>query len=134
MKTTQTQPARRFRLTFDTVTEESAQHGDTARRGFLPRSGQVPDRSNQRKRPALFTLKEAVEILREHGDSFEADSSPCAVARWVTATPPASVWQTTGESSQISLHLPRELSPASARRVTVALARELRIYGVKLPA
>ena len=129
---TNTQPARRFALTFSTVTEESATHGDFSRSGFLPRSGQVSDRSNQRKRPALFTLKEAVEILREHGDSFEADSCPCTVARWITATPPASVWQETGKSSQISLHLPRELSDASARRVTVVLARELRAYGVKL--
>lgn len=126
------QPARRFRLTFNTVTEESATHGDYARNGFLPRSGQIPDRSNQRKRPALFTLKEAVDILREHGDVFEADSCPCTVARWITATPPASVWQTTGEASQISMHLPREISEASARRVTVAVARELRVYGVKL--
>ena len=130
MKTNQ--PARRFRLTFDTVTEWSAANGSTARNGFLPRSGQVPDRSNQRKRPALFTLKEAVDILREHGDVFEADSCPCTVARWITATPPASVWQTTGEASQISMHLPREISEASARRVTVAVARELRVYGVKL--
>jgi len=131
MKLTNT-PARRFHLTFSTVTEESATHGDFARSGFLPRSGQVPDRSNQRKRPALFTLKEAVEILREHGDVFEADSCPCTVARWITATPPASAWQMTGESSQISLHFPRDISEASARRLTVALARELRVCGVKL--
>lgn len=125
-------PARRFALTFDTVTEDSARNGSTARNGYLPRSGQIPDRSNQRKRPALFTLKEAVEILREHGDVFEADSSPCTVARWITATPPASAWQMTGESSQISLHFPRDISEASARRLTVALARELCVYGVKL--
>ena len=128
---TNTSPAR-FHLTFDTVTEASAAHGDSARRGFLPKSGQVPARSNQPKNPAKFTLKRAVEILREHGDRFEADSCPCEVARWVTATPPDSVFQETGEVSQISLHLPRELSPASARRVTLALARELRVYGVKL--
>ena len=128
----QANPRPRFAITFDTVTEDSATHGESARRGFLPASGEIPDRSNQRKRPALFTLKQAVEILRNHGDRFEADSAPCTVARWVTATPPDAVWQETGEVTQLSLHLPGDLSPASARRVTVALARELRVYGVKL--
>lgn len=135
-----TRPLRSFRITFDTVTLESAAHGDSAHRGFLPRSGTIPARSYSPKNPHRFTLREGVEILRAHGGHFEADSSPCDVARWVTAYPDASnSWNPTAETDRhdgttLSLHLPRELSDASARRVSRVLARELRVYGMQRPA
>jgi hypothetical protein len=130
--TTQNRQTQRFRITFDTLTEESAVNGDSARCGFITNpSGEIPAENEAGQPPALFTLREAVEILRGHGDRFEADSSPCEVARWVTAYPPDSVWRETGENTSLSLHIPENISTASARRVTRALARELRVYGVK---
>jgi hypothetical protein len=124
-------PTPRFTITYDIITEASAVHGDSAYNGFMTRGGNTPRRRNYiPAKPAKWTLREAVETLRDHGDHFEADSCPATVCRWVTAYPSDSQWRETGESVTLSLHLPRGISNASARRVSRVLARELNVYGL----
>lgn len=128
---TQYKPAARFTVTYDITTEESACHGDFAYNGYVTRGGNTPRRRNYiPAKPATWTLREAVEMLRDHGDHFEADSCPATVCRWVTAYPADSQYRETGESVTLSLHLPRGISGASARRVSRVLARELNVYGL----
>ena len=129
-----TGPARRFNITYSIVTEESADYGDHAYHGFMTKNNGTPRVSGGGyipKNPARFTLREGIEIIRSHSDHIEADSCPCTVARWVTGYPPDDTYRETGESVTLSLHLPRELSAASARRVSRLLAKELEVYGIK---
>jgi hypothetical protein len=114
----------RFKVTYETVTEESASNGDSAHRGFLPRSGNVPmDRDNMPKNPARFTLAQVLDMFQPAGSGpCEADSCPCTVPRWINC-------QTTQDwerpNVRLAVHL-EEISDASARRV----ARLLRCYGL----
>ncbi len=107
----------RFRVTYEIVTGGC----DAAHRGYLPRSGQVPAyRDNMPKRPALFTLKQVVDLLQPGGSSpCEADSAPCRVPRWVTCqvTPDHNHF---GPCVTLSVHLD-DVSDASARRVAKLL-------------
>lgn len=113
-------------MTYDIVTEASAAAGDTAYRGFLPRTGTAPlNRDNFPRNPSLFTLRQAYDIMFEGvgGSSpIEADSYPCAVPRWFTRQQTED-WERPYVS--VSLHLPDEISDASKRRVA-------RAFGVKL--
>lgn len=118
----------RFRITYDTVTEASAEHGETAHNGFLPRSGNVPlNRNNMPDKPALFTLKQAVDLLQTGGSSpIEADSCPVSLAsppRWFNCQITQD-WER--PSVRLSLHL-GEVSPSSAMRI----ARLFRCYGLR---
>lgn len=117
---------KRFRMTYDIVTEASAESGSTAHHGFLPRSGVAPlYRDNFPANPALFTLRQAYDIMFEGAGGsgpIEADSYPCAVPRWFTRQQTED-WARPCVS--ISLHLPDEISDASKRRVA-------RAFGVKL--
>lgn len=114
-----------FRITYETVNFWSVRIGDAAYRGFLPRSGNVPlYRNHMPKNPALFSLRQALEMMQPGGSApIEADSSPCNVPRWLTC-------QISGDSddpiSSLSLHLENSgVSDASARRIA-------RLFGVKL--
>lgn len=118
-----------FHLTFSVVTEESAQHGDHARHGFVTRNLTIPDRTYLPKRPAEFRLREAIEFLLDRSSEgpVEADSShlsPQSPPRWFTY---GGGWNEDNESIQISLHLPRDISGHSAMRI----ARLLHCYGIK---
>ena len=120
---------RRFVLTFDVVTPESAEFGDTARAGFVPRTGSIPARSHHPKNPARFTLRDAVGILtrRESAGPVEADSCPVSLAcppRWFNYGGSVDL---DGEATRVSLHLPRGTTPATAMRV----ARLLGCYGIR---
>jgi hypothetical protein len=114
----------RFKMTYEVVTGESARRGDFAHHGYLPRSGEAPlYRTHMPKRPALFTLRQVIDLLVFRGSGpCEADSCPVNVPRWVTCQ------ITTNESDRcvsLSVHLD-DVSPASARRV----ARLLNCYGL----
>ena len=127
-------PARRFNLTYSIITRESATYGDHAYHGYVTKNGGTPRVGGGGyipKNPARFTLREGVEMIRFHADHIEADSCPCSVVRWITGYPPSSDYQRSGESVTLSLHLPRELSPASARRVSLVLKQELDVYGIR---
>jgi len=119
-----------FRLTFEVVTDKSAECGDAARRGFVPRTLNIPSRTYMPKRPAQFRLREAVSFLkdRESAGPVEADSCPLSLSRpprWFTYG--GSLDWHTGEHVSVSMHLPRTISAHSAMRI----ARLLNCYGVR---
>lgn len=123
--------SKRFKLTFEVVTEESASFGDTQRRGFVPRTLNIPSRTYMPKNPALFGLRQAVEFLkdRESHGPVEADSRPLSIQcppRWFTYG--GSLDWHTGECVSISLHLPDSITRHSAMRI----ARLVGCYGVRL--
>ena len=122
--------AKRFKLTFEVVTDKSAERGDAARRGFVPRTLNIPSRSFMPKNPALFGLREAVEFLkgRESAGPVEADSCPLSLQcppRWFTYG--GSLDWHTGEYLSVSMHLPRTISAHSAMRI----ARLVGCFGVR---
>ena len=112
----------RFRITYETVTDDSAINGDFAHHGFLPRTKNVPlHRNNFPTRPHLFTLREAADLLQPGGSaSIEPDSSP-GTPRWLTCQTTAD-WERPCVS--LSLHL-GNVSAASARRIA-------RLFGVRV--
>ncbi len=121
----------RFCLTFEVVTEASAEHGDAARHGYLPRSGDIPARSYFPKNPHRFTLREAVDLLARHSSGhapIEADSCPVTSPRWLTARGESDSYPGMPDALGVSLHL-GEISPASAYRI----ARLLNCYGLRAP-
>lgn len=130
MKTnTETATTPRFRLTWEVVTEKSAEHGDFARHGFLPRSGEIPHRSYFPKNPHLFTLRQAVEIMARHSSGFgpvEADSCPVSRPRWLSTRGESDAYPGMSDALTVSVHLPDSISNASAWRI----ARLLRCYGL----
>jgi len=120
---------KKFTLTYSITTEESARHGDYAAHGFVTRTGTIPDRTYIPKNPATFTLKEAVEILlqRDSDGPVEADCCPVSiysVPRWFTY---GGGRNDDGRSIQVSLHLPNNITRASALRI----ARYLKCYGIR---
>lgn len=119
-----------IRLTFSTVTEESAGYGDHATHGFVTRNQTIPDRAYLPKNPATFSLKEAIEFCQNHGSTLpvEADSCPISLKcppRWFSFTNEKQDGDVL--SVTVSLHLPRNVTPSSAMRV----ARLLGCYGIR---
>ncbi len=108
---------KRFKVTYEIVTPDSAEYGDAAYRGFLPRSGTLPRRNNMPKRPSLFSLREAFDMMN---GTIEADSSPCQTPRWITCY----LRDEPSGSEVISLHLDGATN-ASKRRIG-------RLFGLKI--
>lgn len=106
----------RFRLTYEVVTEESAQDGDAAERGWLDSGGfRIPDGPA----PEL-EFRDAVERFhRESTDSVqvEPDSVPMRFSppRWISASPTSC--DEYGESVTVSLHIPEGVSGPSRIRI-----------------
>lgn len=80
---------KRIRLTYETVTEESAAHGDFATHGFVTRNLTIPAKTYLPKKPAQFRLREAVDFLLDRSSEgpVEADSCPVGLQcppRWFT--------------------------------------------------
>lgn len=110
-----------IRLTYSTVTGESASYGDHATHGSVTRNLTIPAKTYLPKNPAQFTLREAINFCQEHNCGrypVEADSCPIShrnPPRWfnfISETPYESTISTT-----VSLHLPRSVTPSSAMRV-----------------
>lgn len=119
----------RFCLTFEVITEASAEHGEFARHGYLPRSGNIPLRSYLPKNPYRFTLREAVDVMANHNSGHapvEADSYPVTSPRWLTVRGESDDYPGMPDALGVSLHL-GEVSPASAYRI----ARLLGCYGLR---
>jgi len=117
---------KRFRITYEVVTADSDSNGAAPHRGFLPKSGVIPTyRDNMPKNPALFTLRQAVEMLQNSVTPVEADLCPIgpnSAPRWLTAR-----FSDTPEGSEsISVHVDN-VSDASARRI----ARLVNCYGLR---
>lgn len=101
-----------FSVTFETVTPESAEHGDFEDSGFVSEN---------------VSLREAVETLGYGNGRVEANCYPVnlhCVPRWFTAYQTSENY-TTGETENRSLHLPDNITPSSALRI----ARLLGCYG-----
>ena len=102
----------RFDITYETVTPESAENGDSADAGFLAEN---------------LTFREAMDELRWYrGGHVEADSCPVHRPRWFTFIA-ASENYATGEVTSYSLHIPEHVTESSRQRI----ARLLGCYGAR---
>lgn len=99
----------RFDITYETVTPESAKHGEFADSGLYMEN---------------ITLREAWDFLRWEG-YCEASDSTVSTARWLTFYEAQDYKK--GDRVNYSLHFPDGLSPSSRIRI----ARLFRCYGVK---
>lgn len=107
----------RFRVTFGTVTPESAEHGDTARNGFLDAQGHEYAQQDfatwaewQAFTAPEMTLKEAVNLC-----GCLENSGP-----WFSEAAGSQNYRT-GEETRKSIHPPRNISAASYARLCRAL-------------
>lgn len=98
-----------FDITYEIITEESAEDGDSAESGF---------------HMERITLREAWDFLRWEG-YCEASDSNISAARWLTFY--GEQCPATGDHTNYSLHFPVKLSQHSRVRI----ARLFRCYGVK---
>jgi len=110
-----------WRVTWERVTPESAEHGDAEARGFVDRDG-FRSRLEHKNRDYALTLREALEAVKESSPTraslsyVEASDSVASGARWITwgFSPDYS----TGDSLSLSLHIPETVSgPSRARLV-----------------
>lgn len=114
-----------WRVTYDHVTAESAEHGDTSENGWIDSYNQkVPlyvDEENGNyslvDAPEL-TFREAVSAWDALGCHVEPDSWPMSIdcpPRWLTAYPPSDErFDDTSETR--SIHFPKEISVSSRIR------------------
>ncbi len=100
-----------FSVTFETITLESAEHGDAETRGYV-----VQD----------VGLREAIDELGYGNGGIEANCYPVDMPRWFTAYGVRECYRT-GETENRSLHLPDRLTNATRLRI----ARLIGCYGVK---
>lgn len=94
-----------FRVTFEVVTPESAEHGDAESRGYVA----APDSTEveMRLRSALYSLG-----WSEQG--FEPSQYPGNGFRWITAY----AVEHAGDSEESrSLHIPDHVTPSSRARI-----------------
>ena len=101
-----------FAISYETVTPESAEHGDADERGCILEAG---------------TLRDVWETLRNAGAIgcyVEADTYPAHNPRWFTFYDVSEDYAT-GAVTSYGVHLPPAVSPASRRR----LARLFGCYG-----
>ena len=96
----------KFNVTYEMVTDESAEHGEAADMGFLAES---------------VSLREAIDSLDYGAGDLEANESPVTDPRWITAY---DNWEQ-GETVNRSLHFPDNMTAASKLRV----CRLLGVYG-----
>jgi hypothetical protein len=122
----------KFRLTYSITTEASAVNGDHAHHGFVTRNKTIPFRTNMPKKPAEFRLREAVDFLmdRESEGPVEADSSHISrqyPPRWFSYGSKMRLHSGKWCSIEVSLHLPKTVTPSTAMRI----ARYLKCYGTR---
>lgn len=104
-----------WNVTYETVTQESAEIGDSAERGFIGQD---------------MPLREALDLFNSErdGTTVEADCYPInlqSAPRWFTDS--GEVQFATGDCRSVSLHIPAHITASSRLR----LARLLRCYGVR---
>lgn len=97
----------KFNVTYEIVTPESAEHGDAAERGFISEGVSLRD---------AFADLNATRTNQVDGiEAIEADSSPCVAPRWITVYNGTEF--RTGATESRSLHIPDNVTAASARRI-----------------
>ena len=115
-----------FCVTWETVTEESAEHGDADARGFVradngAREPLDPARLDPGGDLYNMTLRDALEALEDCPGTLEAlepSASDHGAARWITAhyrRDDCGAGDVIAES--LSLHLPDSITPASRARL-----------------
>lgn len=121
----------RFRLTYQVVTEQSAEYGDFARHGFVTRNLTIQPKVHAYlpDNPATFGLRDAIDFLlsRESAGPVEADCCPVSLEcapRWFNY---GGVLDEYGESITIGLHIPEHVTASSRVRI----ARLLHCYGLR---
>lgn len=100
-----------FNITYEIVTEESAENGEAEETGFEHEG---------------LSLREAFDVMRWHGHALEADSFPISLQsppRWLS-------WEgeqnyRTGAWTYRSLHMPAKLTPSTKLRIA-------RIFGLNV--
>jgi alcohol dehydrogenase class IV len=96
-----------FSITYDIVTEESAEHGDTADAGFIA--------ENMTLRDAVETLFETRTSQVDGVSAIEASEYPVTCPQWVTVQNGMEYLTSAYESR--SLHFPNDMTAASRVRV-----------------
>lgn len=91
---------KRFTVTYEIVTPESAEHADVAERGFI-----APGDWHQQERESM-SLRDAVKLVGICEDS----------GYWLTECDGRDNYQT-GANERRSLHMPDDISGASYRRI-----------------
>ena len=105
-----------WNVTFEIVTEESAEHGDADSRGFIS--------ENVGLRDAIDSLFETRTCHIDGVSSIEANEYPVTDPRWITVN--NSREYLTGDYESRSIHFPDPVTPASRRRV----AKLIGCYGI----
>ena len=105
-----------FNVTYEIVTQESAEQGDSADSGFIAEN--VP-------------LREAIDLFQQcrtsrcgSGDGIEADEFPIRAPRGFTCY--NGMEYETGDYESRSLHIPDSVTDASRRRIA-------RLLGLRVP-
>lgn len=98
-----------FNVTFETITPESAENGDTESAGFVAED---------------VSLREAIDAVGMGEGGVEASEHPVTNPRWITVYKTSEDYGT-GEIENRSLHFPDNMTPASKLRV----CRLLGCYG-----
>lgn len=105
-----------WRVTYDIVTEESAEHGDTAENGFISECCTLRE---------AFDLVQSTRTSKVDGvESINASDLPVSCSRWLTIT--NGMEYETGDCESRAIHFPDRITAASRVRV----ARLLDCYGV----
>lgn len=89
-----------FMLTFETITPESAEHGEAADSGVLYEA---------------MSLREAVETMAS-ADYIEANEWPVQCPHWVTGYTTHENYRT-GERQNLTLCFPKHLTASTRRRI-----------------
>ena len=97
----------KFSVTYEIVTQESAEHGDAEERGYICEDSDL--------RSALTELHETRTSRVDGVECIDCDSYPTTAPRWITVT--NGMEYETGAQESRSLHLPAGITPASARRI-----------------
>jgi len=96
-----------FHVTYDIVTPESAEHGDFAESGFLDAMGSRIEALFGKLTPGVdLSLRQALNLCCPNEDS----------GSWFTESDGRADYQT-GANERRALHPPRNISPASYRRL-----------------
>ena len=106
----------KFQVTYEIITNESAEHGDAAERGFILED--IPFRA---------AYDAVYETRTSHCDGItgiEANEYPVTDPRWITVY--NGIEYLTGAYESRSIHMPDNITPSSARRI----ARLMNCYGV----
>ena len=114
----------KFAVTFEIVTEESAEHGDAEERGYIDQELGLRD---------AVAATQMTRTCHVGGiESIEPDSGiyPGARVRWITIANQMEFL--TGEYESRSLHIPESVTAASSRRIARLLGvRSARFLGVR---